>query len=87
MTCHDFMCVVVKHREKNAVKVQEILTKYGCIIRVRLGLHEVREDQCEDEGIIMLNLCGKEEEMKKLQEELNAVEGVFAERIHIEPRK
>ncbi len=32
--------VQVTNRIKNALEVQEILTKFGCNIKTRLGLHE-----------------------------------------------
>ena len=34
------MGIQVGDREQEAVKVQELLTKQGCIIKTRLGLHE-----------------------------------------------
>jgi hypothetical protein len=43
-------------RNTEAVKVQEILTKHGCHINVRLGLHEFNEAACSNEGLIVLQV-------------------------------
>ncbi len=61
---------------KEAGKAQNILTKYGCTIRTRLGLHESFEDKPDSGGLILLELCGSNQEMDSLQEELSSIEGV-----------
>lgn len=71
------LLVKVGERPKAAVRVQEILTQYGCTIRTRLGLHEFASE-CEekDEGLIILEVVGGTEEIGKLKEALEAVESV-----------
>ncbi|MBC7342848.1 MAG: hypothetical protein H5U02_10470 [Clostridia bacterium] len=76
MDCPTIMAILVDNRREAAVKVQEILTKYGCLIRMRLGLHET--DACTDNGLIILQLCGSEDEQRQLESELNALERVKA---------
>ncbi|MDI3543657.1 MAG: hypothetical protein PWP57_1262 [Candidatus Atribacteria bacterium] len=73
----DLLLIKVGKREQNALKVQELLSRYGCNIKVRLGLHEF-SSECEgkDEGIIILELSGKLEEFKKIKEDLEKIEGV-----------
>ncbi|HAW58724.1 MAG TPA: hypothetical protein DCX03_06885 [Bacteroidales bacterium] len=66
---------ITKRVEKSS-KVQDLLTKFGCSIRTRLGLHEVSEDYCSEEGLIILELVGDEGEMLKLEEELKRIPGV-----------
>ncbi len=73
--------VLLDKRRESAVTVQELFTKYGCFIRSRLGLHEVN-DQCVDDGFIILELSNKDEAVK-LQLELNTLTGVSAEVVHI----
>lgn len=71
------LLVKVGNRPKNALKVQEILTRYGCNVRTRLGIHEFApECESEDEGIILLEVTGKEEEIAKMREELEKIEKV-----------
>ncbi|SHM68295.1 hypothetical protein SAMN05660826_01683 [Caldanaerovirga acetigignens] len=81
MDCKTIMAILVDNRTHSAPKVQEILTKYGCNIKVRLGLHEVDERHCSDEGLIILQLCGSEEDIQNLEKELNSLERVKAKKI------
>lgn len=37
------MAVIIDQRNNTAPQVQEVLTKYGCLISTRLGLHQVRD--------------------------------------------
>ncbi len=82
MSCYNFMAVLINHRSKNAVQVQETLTKHGCIIRMRLGLHEAG-NVCTEEGLVLLQLCGEKDEIHSLQEDLNSLDGVKANSMSI----
>ncbi len=68
--------VRITHRAEKSLDVQNTLTKYGCSIRTRLGLHEVSEDFCSHAGLILLELTGDEAEMKKLEADLQKIPGV-----------
>lgn len=68
--------IKITKRVEKSTKVQDLLTKFGCSIRTRLGLHEVSEDYCSEEGLIILELVGDEGEMLKLEEELKRIPGV-----------
>ena len=48
--------IKINNRVENAVQVQEILTKYGCIIKTRIGLHEEIHGQCSPRGLILLEI-------------------------------
>lgn len=82
MNCYNIMTLIVNNRIKNAVKLQDVLTEAGCIIKTRLGLHEAG-DACTNDGLIILQLAGSGEEIKTLESKLNAVEGVKAKSIQI----
>jgi hypothetical protein len=62
-------------RKLEAIKVQETLTKYGCLIKTRLGLHG-GDNECSDCGLIILELKGSEKEFKKLDSALKKIKGV-----------
>jgi len=51
--------VSLDNRIEEAVKFQEVLTKYGCTIRTRIGLHNVGEYKCVNKGIILLEVSDK----------------------------
>ncbi len=68
--------VLITNREKEAGNVQRILTKFGCTIKTRLGLHEISNDLCSPCGLILLELLGDTSEMDKLEAELDKLSGV-----------
>jgi hypothetical protein len=82
MACYNVMLVLVNNRTKNALKLQEVLTKSGCLIKVRLGLHDAG-DSCADEGMIILQLTGLKEEILQLEMDLNKVNGVKAKLVEL----
>ncbi|MEI7663531.1 MAG: hypothetical protein WCK34_15085 [Bacteroidota bacterium] len=66
----------ITDRVQKVSDVQSILTKFGCTIRTRLGLHEVKDDYCARSGLIILELTGTREEFIKLENELLKVDGL-----------
>lgn len=77
------MAIKVNGRTANAVRVQEIFTKYGCNIKTRVGFHEVNEDKCSMDGILILQLFGEETEIKAMLGEMEKIEGVTAKIISL----
>ena len=66
----------ISDREHDVDALQSILSKYGCTIRTRLGLHEIEEEQVSPAGLILLELTGDKEEFLKLENELLAIDGI-----------
>lgn len=83
MNCYYIIGIRMDNRVDNATKFQETLTKNGCRIRVRLGMHDVSEDACSNDGMIVLQPCGSKEEVEDLVNELNNLEGVSARYIDL----
>ena len=71
------MALKITPRNIHAGEVQNILTKNGCIIKTRLGLHEVSSDNCSQNGLIILHIDGTDGEIEVLQKELTSIDGVF----------
>lgn len=79
MKKHTLMGIHINDRMESAVKVQEILTKCGCLIKTRLGLHEfLDEDRCSSHGLIILELRDDEKANQDLMAKVNEVSGVTA---------
>ena len=70
------MGVLVTNRLQDATKVQEILTKYGCNIKTRLGLHETSETFCSRTGLLILELVGEKSIWDALENELGVIDGI-----------
>ena len=56
--------------------IQPILTKFGCSIKTRLGLHENDGENCSPNGLMILELSGDPTEFTKLESELLLIEGL-----------
>jgi metal-responsive CopG/Arc/MetJ family transcriptional regulator len=82
MSCRTIMAVNISKRLAEAVKVQEVLTRHGCIIKLRVGLHEAG-DMCADDGLVILSLCGTKREAAVLKADLNKIKGVKAKTLTV----
>jgi hypothetical protein len=77
--------VLITNREKEAGKVQGVLTKFGGCIKTRLGLHETPDDFGSSQlGLILLELIGDTSEMDKLERELDGLGGVQVKKMVFE---
>ncbi|MCG6913303.1 hypothetical protein LJE86_05250 [bacterium BMS3Abin03] len=78
------LTVLISKRKDAAVNVQKILTGWGCIIKTRLGLHDGVMENCSEEGLLILELVGKDEEKKELTRKLSLLKGVAVKSIDLE---
>ncbi|MGD9578502.1 MAG: hypothetical protein AB7Y74_09640 [Syntrophorhabdus sp.] len=76
--------VQVTNRIKNALEVQEILTKFGCNIKTRLGLHEVTDAVCSTIGLLILEMYGDIKQIKEMENQLKAVHGIVVKKMVFE---
>jgi hypothetical protein len=79
------MLITVADRTAAAGKVQELLTRSGCEIKTRLGLHSTGQStccsggsSCGNDGLIFLELAGDPKADSSLAKQLNKVKGVKA---------
>ncbi len=82
MSC-DIMVVKIGDRRQRSPEVQEVLSRFGCCIKVRLGLHET-ENACAEEGVLVLQLTGEKKEMLALEKALNEMENVKAKMVMLD---
>lgn len=68
---------VLHERVKNASKVQDLLTKYGCDINTRIGLHVASHNECSPQGLILLEFVDDADDMvKSFEKELKEIADV-----------
>jgi hypothetical protein len=77
------LLILVGKRKETAVKVQQILTVWGCIIKTRLGIHDGVMDNCSDEGLLILELHGTEEQKKELARKVEVLTGVSSQLVNL----
>ncbi|HDP34540.1 MAG TPA: hypothetical protein ENN29_05460 [Candidatus Hydrogenedentes bacterium] len=73
---HLILGVHIQNRGENAVRVQQVLTEYGCCIKTRLGLHEVDENFCSTGGVLILEMFGDLAKCETLRDKLNSIDGI-----------
>lgn len=68
--------IEIKEREADAVKVQTLLTEYGCCIKMRLGMHDTGA-ACSTSGLILLEFMeNMDDKIKALEEKLAGIPSV-----------
>lgn len=71
------MGFVLHDRMKSASTVQELLTRHGCDINTRIGLHVTSEDTCSTDGLILLEFKdGSDKAVKEFEKELKEIADV-----------
>ncbi len=71
------MGLKVSQRQETAKALQDVLTKYGCIINTRLGFHDASAEACSEQGYIVLEfVSGTDEEVSAMKAELEAIGGI-----------
>ena len=78
---YNVIAVKVSDREGVAQDMQKVLTKHGCLIKVRLGLHDIPANACSPAGLVLMEVEGEAAEIKTLVSELNALASVSAKHI------
>ncbi len=76
MSDHRIVGVHITDRSENAANVQAVLSRYGRLIRTRLGLHEVDDTGASPHGLVLLEAVGSQGEIDALSDELRRLPGV-----------
>jgi len=77
------MAINVGNRNEAVPEVQELLTKYGCIIKTRLGIHTAG-DNCSRKGLIILELSSEDiKDIEELEKGLKQIETVSSNKMEI----
>ncbi len=75
--------IKLKARTRQAVRVQEILTKHGCDISVRLGLHEDADSACSEDGLIILKVKADQAAVSALVADLNGLQDIIVKAVSL----
>ena len=77
------LIILIGNRKQSAVKVQKILTAWGCNIKTRLGIHDGVLENCTDHGLLLLELVGREEEKKEIARKVALIHGVSSQLVEL----
>ena len=79
---HTIFGVHVTGRVENVPAVQAVLSKYGCNIRTRLGIHDADNSSCSPSGLLIVDAFGAE--VEDFYNDLKALKGVAVQRMDFE---
>jgi hypothetical protein len=79
---HTIFGVHITRRVDNVPAVQAVLTKYGCNIRTRLGIHDADATSCSPSGLLLIDAFGAETE--DFYRDLKGLQGVAVQRMDFE---
>ncbi len=77
------LLILIGKRKDSAVKVQQVLTAWGCNIKTRLGIHDGVLDNCSDTGLLILELVGKPEDNKEIARKVALIPGVSSQLVEL----
>jgi hypothetical protein len=78
---HLLYAIHVLDRMKDAPKVQQVFSEYGCHIKTRVGFHEVKGDFCSPGGVIILEMFGDPAPCAELKDKLSVIDGLEVQEI------
>ncbi len=73
---HVIFGVHITNRVEHSPTVQQVLTEFGCNVKTRIGLHDVNDDYCSPNGLLLIEFVGSEDDRQRLNEKLAAIDGV-----------
>lgn len=77
------LIILIGKRSESAVKVQQVLTAWGCIIKTRLGIHDGVMENCTDDGLLILELYGTKEQRDELARKVAVLPGVKSQLVEL----
>lgn len=78
---HYIVGVHITNRVTHVPQVQSVLTEFGCFIKTRIGLHELSDETCSPNGLLIVEFIGNEQKLTEFVEALKAVKGVDVQRM------
>lgn len=79
---HTIFGIHISQRTENVPALQATLTKYGCNVRTRLGIHDADATSCSPSGLVLVDVFGPE--VDDFFNELRALKGVGLQRMEFE---
>jgi hypothetical protein len=67
--------VLLRKRTQTSESFQEIISRHGCIIKTRIGIHNVSNNVCSQDGVILLDVIGDNAAISALEKDIMAIDG------------
>ena len=76
--------VLLRKRTITSPAFQEILSRHGCNIKTRIGLHTATDNVCSPDGVILLDVIGEEADIEALERDLRNIDGADIQKMVFE---
>jgi hypothetical protein len=76
---HTIFGIHITNRVESVPALQAALTKYGCNIRTRLGIHDADATSCSPSGLVLVDVFGAE--LEDFYREIQGLKGVGLQRM------
>lgn len=80
----EIVLILIGKRLESAVRVQEVLTAHGDMIKTRLGLNRELSQDEDASGFVFLEVCAEQERIQSLCGQLNDIHEVKAECVSLQ---
>lgn len=84
---HTLVAIHIHNRVAQVPKIQQLLTEYGCNIKTRLGIHEVNDQFCSANGLILLEMVGDSGKISEFQNKMKGFQDIETKTIVFEHKE
>ncbi|OGI04904.1 MAG: hypothetical protein A2Y25_00570 [Candidatus Melainabacteria bacterium GWF2_37_15] len=81
MTKTTILGVLLRKRTVTSPEFQAIISRHGCNIKTRIGIHNASNNVCSPDGVILLDVIGEETDIQALENDLRAVDGAEVQKM------
>ena len=76
--------ILLRKRMVASTTFQEILSKHGCNIKTRIGIHNATDNVCSPDGVILLDVIGEDADIQALETDLRNIDGAEIQKMVFE---
>jgi len=73
--------ILIRNEVVDIVSFQQLLTKYGNVIRTRLGLHENHYETPTIRGLLLLEMVGDAAEIASFEKAARKISGILVQKM------
>jgi len=73
--------ILIGSEVSDIVSFQQLLTKYGNVIRTRLGLHENHYEAPKIKGLLLLEMVGDSVEIAAFEQSVQQISGIQVQKM------
>jgi hypothetical protein len=73
---HYIVGIHITDRLQNVPAFQTLLSEYGCHIKTRIGLHDVSDNFCSPNGLVIVELVGADSKRNDFIAALKKINGI-----------